>query len=167
MISNKRHDEQIVRARFLAVLGTLAQTSDLDDPIAKDIIRATVNGTLWGYIFDGHISAAAAVALDADPQAINTMQRDHATTWKVLAAELLAAAQRGAPADELWATLKRGCVVVVVTRQEHALLSGLQRKDPATAYARAGIKVLRARKSSQFKSRGYRVALNGAWERAQ
>lgn len=113
----------------------------------KDILRASVSGTPYGYIFGGLVSAAAAEAIDdrlnsgaLDP--CSGLQRDHLYTWKETSEYLLACPRM--THDEFWAELKRRNEVALLLRGEHSKVSSLQRMGHgATAYQVAGISLLR------------------------
>jgi hypothetical protein len=114
----------------------------------KDILRASVNYTAFGYIFGGLVSRAAADIIDArlkagqgeDPCA--GIQRDHFHTWKETADFLLA--QPVLAFSEFWSELKRRNEVVLLLKEEHAKVGGLQRMGHGhQAYPLAGINLVR------------------------
>ncbi len=113
----------------------------------KDILRASVSGTPFGYIFGGLVSAAAADTIDErltsgtlDP--CKGLQRDHIYTWKETSEFLLT--HRKMNQAEFWAELKRRNEIALLLRTEHARVSALQRKGHGPlAYDLAGIALVR------------------------
>lgn len=131
----------------------------------KDVLRASVSGTPFGFIFRGLVSAAAAKVIDehiagglvGDP--CTTLQRDHFYTWKCNAVYFLS--QPLLDLESFWAEMKRRNEVVFVTREEHRRLSSVQRVHGDKAYAAAGIKLIRV-DDRAMKLAGYKAALVAA-----
>lgn len=127
----------------------------------KDVLRASVNGTPFGFIFQGLVSLAAAKIIDdhvtngiqGDPCA--ALHRDHFYTWNDNAQFFLSK-----PVFEFtnfWSEMKRRNEVVFVTREEHARLAGLQRAHGFNAYAVGNIRLVRVDPRT-MKLAGYRAA---------
>ncbi len=131
----------------------------------KDVLRASVSGTPFGFIFRGLISVAAARVIDehiadglsGDPCA--TLQRDHFYTWKSNADYFLS--QLLLDREPFWKEMKRRNEVVFVTREEHRRLSGLQRVHGDKAYAVADIQLIRITERA-MKLAGYKAAFVAA-----
>jgi hypothetical protein len=131
----------------------------------KDVLRASVSGTPFGFIFRGLISVAAAKVIDqhilssssGDPCA--TLHRDHFYTWKSNADYFLS--QPLLNLQTFWAEMKQRNEVVLVTREEHRRLSGLQRIHGNQAYAVADIQLTRV-SDRAMKLAGYKAALVAA-----
>ena len=128
----------------------------------KDVLRAAVSGTPFGFIFHGLVSAAAAKIIDehiasgmkGDPCA--GLQRDHFYTWKDNAEFFLS--QPVLEPAPFWAEMKRRNEVVFVTREEHTRLGPLQRTNGHNAYALANIRLVHVDPRA-MKLAGYKAAL--------
>lgn len=112
----------------------------------KDVLRASVNYTPFGYIFAGLISLRCAELIDArlldGGDACAGMQRDHYYTWKETADYFFS--QPLMERDAFWAELKKRNEVVLVLKEEHSRVGVFQRAGHGRdAYALAGIELLR------------------------
>ena len=112
----------------------------------KDVLRASVNYTPFGYIFAGLVSAQSAELIDArlrdggDPCA--GMQRDHYYTWKETSEYFFSRPLM--PLTEFWDELKRRNEIVLLLKEEHSRVGAFQRAGHGReAYALAGIRLLR------------------------
>lgn len=128
----------------------------------KDVLRASVSGTPFGFIFRGLVSVAAAEAIDqclaagkkADPCA--GLHRDHFFSWRENAEFFL-----GQPLMDkaaFWAELKRRNEVALVTKAEHTRVSGLQRTYGHEAYSHADIRLVHVDPQA-IKLAGYGTSL--------
>lgn len=128
----------------------------------KDVLRASVSGTPFGFIFRGLVSVAAARTIDehiaqgAGGDACATLQRDHFYTWRDNAEFFLS--QPLLAHEEFWEEMKRRNEVVFVTREEHMRLGRLQRAHGHNAYSVADIRLMRVDPRA-MKLAGYRAAL--------
>jgi hypothetical protein len=110
----------------------------------KDVLRASVNFTPFGYIFGGLVSTGAAMSIDncssGDPCA--GLQRDHFFTWKETAEYFFSRELKGLA--EFWSELKRRNEIVLLTKKEHSLVGVFQRQGYGpSAYGQAGIQLIR------------------------
>jgi len=119
-------DEVRVSAEVYDVYCFLHQHPTMAPNRRKDILRASVGGTPFGYIFGGLVSSEAAKSIDTrlssggreDPCA--GLQRDHFHPWKETSDYFFARALLE-PA-EFWLELKRRNEVALVTKAEHTKL---------------------------------------------
>jgi hypothetical protein len=127
----------------------------------KDVLRASVSGTPFGFIFQGLVSLAAAKIIDdhlangiqSDPCA--ALHRDHFYTWKDNADFFLS--QPVFELVEFWSEMKRRNEVAFVTREEHARLAALQRAHGHDAYTAGNIRLVRVDPRT-MKLAGYKAA---------
>ena len=112
----------------------------------KDVLRASVNYTPFGYIFGGLVSVRCAELIDirlregSDPCA--GMQRDHYFTWKESSDYFFS--QPLMSKEKFWAELKRRNEIVLLLKEEHSRVGAFQRSGHGrAAYAAAGIQLLR------------------------
>ena len=127
----------------------------------KDVLRASVSGTPFGFIFQGLVSLAAAKIIDdhltngiqSDPCA--ALHRDHFYTWKDNADFFLS--QPVLEFVEFWSEMKRRNEVAFVTREEHARLAALQRAHGHDAYVAGNIRLVRVDPRT-MKLAGYKAA---------
>ena len=128
----------------------------------KDVLRASVAGTPFGFIFRGLVSVAAAKVIDehvakgrkSDPCA--ALHRDHFYTWRDNAEFFLS--QPVLDPAAFWAEMKRRNEVVFVTREEHTRLGSLQRAHKQNAYALANVRLVKVDPRA-MKLAGYKAAL--------
>lgn len=119
----------------------------------KDVLRASVNYTPFGYIFEGLLSVSAADTIDerlaADPRQdpCAGLQRDHFHTWKETSAFFFA--QPLMAKVDFWAEMKRRNEIVLLTKAEHSRVGIFQRQEHGYAsYELAGISLLRIDRSA-------------------
>ncbi len=112
----------------------------------KDVLRASVNYTPFGYIFGGLVSVACCDLIDvrlkngSEPCA--GMQRDHYFTWKESSDYFFS--QPLMSKDAFWAELKRRNEIVLLLKEEHSRVGAFQRTGLGrAAYAAAGIELVR------------------------
>ena len=112
----------------------------------KDVLRASVNYTPFGYIFAGLLSVRCAALIDArlkeGSEPCAGMQRDHYYTWKETAESFFSRPLM--QLREFWAELKRRNEIVLLLKEEHLRVGSFQRAGHGReAYLLAGIQLLR------------------------
>ena len=141
-------DKARVSAEVYGLYRFLHQHPTMAPNRRKDVLRASVNYTPFGYIFGGLISSEAAKSIDSrltsgkleDPCA--GLHRDHFHTWKETAEFFFSRALLGAA--DFWAELERRNEVVLLTKSEHARVGAFQRKGHGHAsYQLADVELLR------------------------
>lgn len=139
-------EEQTIAAEVWEVYRFLRAHPTMSANRRKDILRASVEFTPFGYVFAGKVSRVAAQSIDARLKESNKwpclgLQRDHFHTWKSTAEYFFNRPMMAK--EEFWGELKRRCEYCLVTKPEHSRVSMLQRKGHGLdAYDLAGVQLL-------------------------
>jgi len=114
----------------------------------KDVLRASVNFTPFGYIFGGLVSVRAANLIDrrisenAKQDLCLGMQRDHFNTWKETSHFFFSVPLMARP--DFWLEMKRRNEIVLLLKEEHSKVGPYQRLGHGqSAYGAAGIELIR------------------------